>query len=711
MTAKLQQPGSRKRRYNQDKLEDLRSSSSPNLVQLALQQSQQMTNNVANYGQHNNNGGAMYGYNGNLPPNTPASPSNHALTKRQPDNQMTTAAYNDNSDMDYHPIPMDYDALSKPISDRWQTPSDDLEQRALVAKRDTLSKRKQIPPFVQKLSRNDLIRWSDDGDSFIVVDEDEFAKTLIPELFKHNNYASFVRQLNMYGFHKKVGLSDNSMRASERKNKNPSEYSNPYFKRNRPQLLWLIHKPKNAPGKGGVKARQEDAEDDADQIYNRDSPGPSTYGGVESSMSTQNRRQPLMLANGESTLPAEQFALVQRELAEIRRNQNEITKMLNLTRQEQYKQARQHHEQHTKNDSAINAILTFLATVYKKNLGLDGNNMFGTNTLPPRDQGHRNIVDIGDDKDGNSPASTQLQPYRRPPLLLKDGSAQSPVKSVDNPQSFNQGFPNGSDFYNYPTKPQYLHSPNIQELPDRTPSNRSSESPQIKPNNTSDEPLPAADVLSMINSVNSHNKDNFQGAQMQFPEAFSHLQNANGQVSPNQRQNLLQLMGDASPNSGNALAAFNSPDPATMAGLNSNQEQIDHLSELLKEQDKRMQNLSATIAPLSPSGSIPGVTDHSYNPQQGPDLDLDSFFNSNDYYNDSSNLANFDYANQNGDLPDFDFNTAPVEEQDTADTTNEDGRVVETVDSSEATSPANTVEDWGEKDSGNFSPRKLRRRN
>jgi heat shock transcription factor, other eukaryote len=90
-----------------------------------------------------------------------------------------------------------------------------------------------------------LIRWSDDGNSFVVEDEDEFAKKLIPELFKHNNYASFVRQLNMYGFHKKVGLSDNSMRASEKKSKSLSEYSNPYFRRGHPDLLWLIQKPRN----------------------------------------------------------------------------------------------------------------------------------------------------------------------------------------------------------------------------------------------------------------------------------------------------------------------------------------------------------------------------------------------------------------------------------------------------------------------------------
>lgn len=91
----------------------------------------------------------------------------------------------------------------------------------------------------------DLIRWSDDGNSFIVLDEDKFARTLIPELFKHNKYSSFVRQLNMYGFHKRFRLSDNSMKASETKAKAPSEYYNQYFKRGLHDLLWLIQKPKS----------------------------------------------------------------------------------------------------------------------------------------------------------------------------------------------------------------------------------------------------------------------------------------------------------------------------------------------------------------------------------------------------------------------------------------------------------------------------------
>ena len=39
------------------------------------------------------------------------------------------------------------------VNEGWSAPHDDLDQRALAAKSDAESKRKQIPPFVQKLSR------------------------------------------------------------------------------------------------------------------------------------------------------------------------------------------------------------------------------------------------------------------------------------------------------------------------------------------------------------------------------------------------------------------------------------------------------------------------------------------------------------------------------------------------------------------------------
>ncbi|KAK7291111.1 hypothetical protein RIF29_06007 [Crotalaria pallida] len=104
----------------------------------------------------------------------------------------------------------------------------------------SLDSHKSVPaPFLTKTyqlvddpNTNHIVSWGEDDTTFVVWRPPEFARDLLPNYFKHNNFSSFVRQLNTYGFRKIVP--------------DRWEFANDFFKKGEKHLLCEIHRRKTA---------------------------------------------------------------------------------------------------------------------------------------------------------------------------------------------------------------------------------------------------------------------------------------------------------------------------------------------------------------------------------------------------------------------------------------------------------------------------------
>lgn len=596
----------------------------------------------------------------------------------------------------------------------------------------------------------ELIRWSDDGNSFIVLDEDKFAQNLVPELFKHSNYASFVRQLNMYGFHKKVGLSDNSMRASEKKSKSPSEYQNPYFKRGRSELLWLIQKPKSeALNKKRKKGKPDDQDSGDEQRLGSDM---TTNGPTTSGYHTD-------------VVTSSHYNSLQREVHALQNSQRQITQMLARLRDENNQYIRQASTlvaQHERHENSINAILTFLATFYNRNM--ENGNLAGM--FPgamPSQQPQGNVVDVGDFDDS---FQAQLQrPLRRPLALLPapgPASATSSQRPTPIPLSSNspvspqlrqrpdrRGSPRGgvpkptflqARVSSYHSSPRTSASPPIKDSP-KTPDLMRQYSPERDSPGHVQNHDDMMNVIHNANSAQANADGSFGGPQFDINAALQQFHNANGNsgLTPQEQDNVINLMntqsGATTPLPTSKANEFNNTTQDQQYSLNSyldqfnnNRQHIDMLQRLQEQQNSKVQDLAARVQPLSPSGSIPGLAISSSNgnaqrahaqgtpslhsnPSFGTvgDFDINAFLNS-DYFS-NPNLT-FD-ANALPDFNgDFDFGASGVDGLNVDGITPVDGIMPD--DSSlfgrenggsdtdvDATSLLTTNEEYGNADAGN----------
>ena len=99
-----------------------------------------------------------------------------------------------------------------------------------------------MPSFLVKLFEivnnpltQDVVTWTKEGDGFAIKQPKQFSNSILPQYFKHDNFSSFIRQLNMYDFHK-----------TKVKGSHEQIFKHPFFLQGKKNLLPQIKRKSNS---------------------------------------------------------------------------------------------------------------------------------------------------------------------------------------------------------------------------------------------------------------------------------------------------------------------------------------------------------------------------------------------------------------------------------------------------------------------------------
>lgn len=199
-----------------------------------------------------------------------------------------------------------------------------------------------ISAFLSKLWRmvNDhevdaLISWNESGTCFIIQNQYLFWADLLPVYYKHNNMASFVRQLNMYGFHKVT--SDSGVPESD------LQFYHEYFQRDKPDLLEKIKRKVAVPRPPSTVASRAD-------------------GGAASSVVAPSPTTPASQINFDK----QDLARVLTDVKDIQGRQSTFNNQLVQLKHENsvlWSELAMLRQRHTKQQAIVNKLIHFLVTL------------------------------------------------------------------------------------------------------------------------------------------------------------------------------------------------------------------------------------------------------------------------------------------------------------------------------------------------------------